>query len=263
MSEIELSALPAVSLSCHHTFTEQQMAVIAKSILSAMVYLHSKGQVARYIRPENVLINEDGVVKLAGFGLNLLRHAADAAAGSPRDPAIVAKDSMYLAPEIRGGSAASLKESKSAQSSSEPNAKSDIWAMAVTLIQLSEDRHHASSRPENGGAVSPLSARRNTTSDPDGAGSPSTAPGRSIMLQSRSSLMMNNPFQDFIAKCLLPRADQRSDAASLLKHPFITRFAATQSSDGNASSTVDLHESKEQFPFRGSYNSLFKGFYFF
>jgi serine/threonine protein kinase len=250
MSEIELAALPTVASACHHTFTEQQIAVVAKSLLSALTYLHSKGQVARYIRPENVLINEDGVVKLADYGLQLLRQAAENALGGSRDPAILAKDNMYLAPEMRGVSP-SLKESKSASLHAlEATAKSDIWAMAVTLIQLSEERaapvsgsnapgSPPRSEPTSPSAMSPLSPRRGHSGDPDGSTtptSPSGAPARSMMLQSRSSLMMNNPFQDFISKCLVPRADQRSDAASLLKHPFITRYAGGSASSALAQS---------------------------
>jgi serine/threonine protein kinase len=47
---------------------ESVLAKIACSVLNAIIYLENNGMMHRDIKPDNLLLNENGVVKLCDFG---------------------------------------------------------------------------------------------------------------------------------------------------------------------------------------------------
>lgn len=61
-------ALSAVVDSCD--MTEPQIAYCARETLKALAYMHSNGQLHRDIKTDNVLLTEEGEVKIADFGLS-------------------------------------------------------------------------------------------------------------------------------------------------------------------------------------------------
>jgi serine/threonine-protein kinase 11 len=95
---------------------------IMKQILLAVKYLHACGYVHQDIKPSNILIDANGVAKLADFGIG---HSFDSAAMVVGSPA-------YQAPEALYDSYVSDDESDSGESPQ----KEDIWALGVTLYQL-------------------------------------------------------------------------------------------------------------------------------
>ncbi len=51
-------------------FTEEQTKYYITQIILAFEYIHSKGVVYRDLRPENILIDSEGYIKITDFGLS-------------------------------------------------------------------------------------------------------------------------------------------------------------------------------------------------
>ena len=75
-------------------FTEERACFYAAEIVLALGHLHSNGIIYRDLKPENVLLDHEGHLKLTDFGLSKVKQPADGQTntfcGTPE----------YLAPEI-------------------------------------------------------------------------------------------------------------------------------------------------------------------
>ena len=96
---------------------KQESVDIMKQLVSAMVHAHKNNVIHRDIKPQNVLIKDDGTVKLSDFGIALAQNAsqltqADSVLGSVH----------YLAPELARGEVASDQ--------------SDIYALGIVFYEL-------------------------------------------------------------------------------------------------------------------------------
>ncbi|ORX93732.1 Pkinase-domain-containing protein [Basidiobolus meristosporus CBS 931.73] len=93
-------------------------------VLHAVEYCHSKGVYHRDIKPENILISNNGLFKLADFGLATTdRISNEFGCGS----------SFYMSPESQVASRTGFAASN--QCSYSPPA-SDVWALGIILINL-------------------------------------------------------------------------------------------------------------------------------
>ncbi|XP_051900123.1 mitogen-activated protein kinase kinase kinase kinase 5-like [Pristis pectinata] len=101
--------------------TELQIAYISREMLQGLEYLHNQGKIHRDIKGANVLINDNGDVKLADFGIS-----AQITATFARRMSFIGTP-YWMAPEV------AAVEFKGGY-----NELCDIWAVGITAIELAE-----------------------------------------------------------------------------------------------------------------------------
>lgn len=91
---------------------------VVSQVLAALEHAHEQGIVHRDVKPENILITRQGVVKVADFGL----ARALAAARVSHAPGTVTGTVQYLSPEQIEGQAA--------------DARTDLYSVGIVLYEL-------------------------------------------------------------------------------------------------------------------------------
>ncbi|KAH0788211.1 STE family protein kinase [Histomonas meleagridis] len=167
---------------------EVQIATILKGILEALAYVHSNKQVHRDIKPGNVLICEDGSIKIGDFGVaaSLLEQ------GKKRARYTVIGTPCYMAPEVFGEIGYTEK--------------ADIWSLGISSIELATGVAPYSNLP-------PLRITKQIINAP-----PPKLPSEGFTPE----------FQEFVRKCLNHSTESRPSAEELLKHPFIAKAQSKQ-----------------------------------
>lgn len=125
-SELNLVAeyIPGWSLADHLSqvskFPEHMVACITQQIVAGLDYLHKCGITHRDVKPANILVNPDGVIKITDFGVSsavdVPTMTGNTLVGTP----------WYIAPEMIEG---------------RPYGKSvDIWSLGCTVLELATGR---------------------------------------------------------------------------------------------------------------------------
>lgn len=112
--------IPGWSLADHLSqitkFPEHMVACITQQIVEGLDYLHKAGVTHRDVKPANILVNPDGVIKITDFGvsssIDVPTMTGNTMVGTP----------WYIAPEMIEG---------------RPYGKSvDIWSLGCTVLEL-------------------------------------------------------------------------------------------------------------------------------
>ena len=96
-------------------FSESQIYIVIKDILTALIYLHKKNILHRDIKLDNILLDKNNNLKLCDFGISLFIKNNNFYTDRCGTPA-------YIAPEII--------------QSKYKGFKSDFWSLGVTLFIL-------------------------------------------------------------------------------------------------------------------------------
>jgi serine/threonine protein kinase len=99
----------------------EQLAVVADAIAAGLDMAHRRGITHRDVKPGNVLVGEDGQVKLTDFGIS--RNVSDATMTSS---GIILGTPAYMAPEVAAGR--------------EVTTAADLWSLGATLFAGVEGR---------------------------------------------------------------------------------------------------------------------------
>lgn len=95
---------------------EKQIATIFKQVCCGLEYLHGKGIVHHDIKPLNILLFDEGIAKLADFGVGHSLDSTDSVVGTP----------AYQAPEFMMDDGDVLLDP----------VKEDIWSLGVSIYQV-------------------------------------------------------------------------------------------------------------------------------
>ncbi|MGI8865737.1 MAG: protein kinase domain-containing protein, partial [Rubrobacteraceae bacterium] len=129
-------------LTRRSTLNAQFARRISEQLLGALAYAHQRGIIHRDIKPSNILMNTNGVVKVADFGIARIVEDDAADAGEPGE---IVGSARYMSPEqLRGA---------------EAKAQSDIYSVGVLLY------HCLTGEPPFSGDIKSL-ARQHLKSTP-------------------------------------------------------------------------------------------------
>ncbi|CAG5128414.1 unnamed protein product [Candidula unifasciata] len=96
---------------------EVEVSAICQDGLEGLMYLHSQGKIHRDVKAGNILLTENGTVKLADFGSASLICPANSFVGTP----------YWMAPEVI-----------LAMDEGQYDGKADIWSLGITCIEMAE-----------------------------------------------------------------------------------------------------------------------------
>ena len=96
---------------------ENEIAAICDDTLCGLEYLHSKHLIHRDVKAGNILLTENGTVKLADFGAASMISPANSFVGTP----------YWMAPEVI-----------LAMDEGQYDGKVDVWSLGITCIELAE-----------------------------------------------------------------------------------------------------------------------------
>lgn len=96
---------------------EEEIAAICEGVLRGLSYLHSLGRIHRDVKAGNILLTENGTVKLADFGSASIKCPANSFVGTP----------YWMAPEVI-----------LAMDEGQYDGKVDVWSLGITCIELAE-----------------------------------------------------------------------------------------------------------------------------
>ncbi|XP_051767935.1 mitogen-activated protein kinase kinase kinase kinase 3 isoform X3 [Ctenopharyngodon idella] len=167
--------------------TESQIAYVTRETLQGLYYLHNKGKMHRDIKGANILLTDNGYVKLADFGVS-----AQITATLAKRKSFIGTP-YWMAPEV------AAVERKGGY-----NHLCDIWAVGITAIELAElqppmfDLH----------PMRALFLMTKSNFQPP---------------KLKDKVKWTNNFHSFVKLALTKNPKKRPPADKLLQHPFVSQ----------------------------------------
>ncbi|XP_051145147.1 uncharacterized protein LOC127261043 isoform X2 [Andrographis paniculata] len=181
----EGSCLHLMKTAYPEGFEESAIGSILKETLKALAYLHLHGQIHRDVKAGNILMDSDGEVKLADFGVSACmfdrgdrQRSRNTFVGTP----------CWMAPEVL-------------QPGTGYDFKADIWSFGITALELAHGHAPFSKYP-------PMKVLLMTIQN--------APPGLDYDRDKRFS----KSFKEMVAMCLVKDQTKRPTAEKLLKHSF-------------------------------------------
>ncbi|XP_059393620.1 mitogen-activated protein kinase kinase kinase kinase 3 isoform X3 [Carassius carassius] len=205
--------------------TESQIAYVTRETLQGLFYLHSKGKMHRDIKGANILLTDNGYVKLADFGVS-----AQITATLAKRKSFIGTP-YWMAPEV------AAVERKGGY-----NHLCDIWAVGITAIELAElqppmfDLH----------PMRALFLMTKSNFQPP---------------KLKDKVKWTNNFHNFVKLALTKNPKKRPPADKLLQHPFVSqplsRILAIElldkvnNPDHSSYTDLDDDDPEPEFKYRG------------
>ncbi|KAM9313279.1 uncharacterized protein PAF06_011268 [Gastrophryne carolinensis] len=179
-------ALDAVMLELGHGLKESQICVVSHQTLLGLQYLHANKIIHRDLKAGNILLTQQGDIRLADFGVSAVNNKTiqhrSSFIGTP----------YWMAPEVV--ICETCKDTPY-------DYKADIWSLGITLIELAE------AQPPNHEMNPTRVLLKILKSQPPHLKYPQ---------------LWSADFNNFLEKCLQRNPQQRPSASELLKHLFVS-----------------------------------------
>ncbi|KAI9279285.1 kinase-like domain-containing protein [Sporodiniella umbellata] len=175
------SCLDIIKTTFPDGLDEASIATILKQVLEGLAYLHKNGHIHRDVKAGNLLMDQDGTVRLADFGVSsslMETGVRRTFVGTP----------CWMAPEV--------------MEQEEYDYKADIWSFGITAIELATGRAPFAKLP-------PLKVLMLTLSREP----PTLCRESSVNKYSKS-------FKEMIDMCMNKTPSKRLSSEKLLQHPF-------------------------------------------
>ncbi|AEE83449.1 putative serine/threonine-protein kinase BLUS1 STE-STE20-Fray family [Arabidopsis thaliana] len=190
-----------VSSSFPSGLPENCISVFLKETLNAISYLHDQGHLHRDIKAGNILVDSDGSVKLADFGVSASIYEPVTSSSGTTSSSLrltdIAGTPYWMAPEV-------------VHSHTGYGFKADIWSFGITALELAHGRPPLSHLPPLKSLLMKITKRFHF-SDYEINTSGSSKKGNK---------KFSKAFREMVGLCLEQDPTKRPSAEKLLKHPF-------------------------------------------
>ncbi|XP_041442915.1 serine/threonine-protein kinase 10-like [Xenopus laevis] len=182
-------ALDGVMLELGHGLLESQIRVVCFQTLLALQYLHNHKIIHRDLKAGNILLTQQGDVRLADFGVSAVNTQTLQRRGS------FIGTPYWMAPEV-----VMCETCKDAPY----DYKADVWSLGVTLIELAERE------PPNHDLNPTRVLLKIIKSQPPCL---------------KHNWRWSQNFNNFLKKCLQRSPQERLSVSQLLQHPFVSEVS--------------------------------------